>query len=129
MVDEVEQPVVGPLDVLEYEDQRVAGGQPLEEPPPGLEEVLAAHVAASPAPTSARSCGATLSSPNSSCAAASAFFAGHLGRVVVEDLALRLHRVRERRVRGVPVGEASTAAPVHDLRQPLHVVLELGDQP
>ncbi len=55
--------------------------------------------------------------------------AHHLGRVVLEDLALRLDRVGERRVRGVAVGQASPHPPVEEARQPLDVGGELRDEP
>jgi len=44
MVDEVEQAVVGPVDILEEEDQRALLCQRLEQRPPGG-EVLRAPVA------------------------------------------------------------------------------------
>src|SRR3972149_5066144 len=51
-----------------------------------------------------------------------------LGGVVLEDLALRLDRLGERRVGRVAVREAAAAPPVHDLREAFDVVLELRDQ-
>ena len=42
VLDEVEQAVVGPLEVLEDEGDRARRGDPLEERPPGREELLAA---------------------------------------------------------------------------------------
>ena len=45
-LDEVEQRVVGPVDVLEDQDRRVITGQGLEEPAPGLEGLPASAVQA-----------------------------------------------------------------------------------
>ena len=39
MVDEVEQAVVCPVEVLEDEDERVLLGERFEEPPPGRERL------------------------------------------------------------------------------------------
>ena len=45
MIDEVEQPVIGPVDVVEDQHQGIAGGEALQKATPGLEQLLAAHVA------------------------------------------------------------------------------------
>ena len=37
--------VIGPVDVIQDQHQRVPGGQAFQEAAPGLEQVLAAHVA------------------------------------------------------------------------------------
>jgi hypothetical protein len=42
MLDEVQEPAVGPLEVLEQQDRRPLLGDPLEEDPPGREEAIAA---------------------------------------------------------------------------------------
>ncbi len=41
VLDELEQPAIGPVEVLEYEDHRVAVGYALEEGPPRREQLLA----------------------------------------------------------------------------------------
>ena len=41
VVDEVERPLVGPVEVLEHEHDRALGRDPLEERPPGGEQLLA----------------------------------------------------------------------------------------
>ena len=129
VVDEVQQAVIGPVDVVQHEDQRVAGGEALEEAAPGLEQLLAAHVArfagADERPQLRRDAVVTEQLPRGSLRLAGR----HLGRVVVEDLALRLDGIGEGGVGGIGVGQASAPAPVHDLRQPFHVLLELGDEP
>ena len=45
MIDEVQKAVIGPMDVVEDQHQWVAGGEALQEATPGLEQLLAAHVA------------------------------------------------------------------------------------
>ena len=81
VVDEVQQPVIGPVDVLEHEHQRVARGHPFEEAAPRLEQVLAAEVAAArPRRRARRSAGRRSSSPNSSRRPASTFSGRDLGR-------------------------------------------------
>ena len=41
VLDEVQQPLVGPLQILEHHHDRQMGGQPLEEQPPAREQLLA----------------------------------------------------------------------------------------
>ena len=41
MIDEIEQPGVGPMDVLEREDQREASRHPFQEPTPRVEQIVA----------------------------------------------------------------------------------------
>ena len=41
VLDELDEPRVGPVDVLEDQHQRALLGEPLEEAPPGREEILA----------------------------------------------------------------------------------------
>ena len=90
MIDEVQQPVIGPVDVVEDEDERVASGEPLQEAAPGLEQLLAAHVArlarANEGAELGRDAVVAEQFPHGRLGLASC----HFGRVVVEDLALRL---------------------------------------
>ena len=62
-VDEVQQGVVGPVDVLEHEHRRAVLGQRLEEPPPRRKRLhptaLTAAGARPPSPTSGRRCRTT----------------------------------------------------------------------
>jgi hypothetical protein len=75
-------------------------------------------------------CGATSRSPNSSSTVGTVhLLADDIRRVVLEDLALRLHRLGERRVRDAAVREAATLALVQDLREPLDILRELPRQP
>ena len=70
-LDEVEQPGVGPLKVLEDEHHRARVGDPLEERAPGREQLLAPPAARSSSPSRARSRGSIQprSSSSGTCSA------------------------------------------------------------
>src|SRR5207247_9616198 len=51
-----------------------------------------------------------------------------LGAVATAELALRLQRISQGRVGGVPVREAAAAAPVDELGESLDVLLELAHE-
>ena len=127
MIDEVEQPGVGPVDVLEHEDQRVARRHPFEEPSPGVEQLLTTERVVAAAPTSARIWGATefteqlvdrvLGLPATTSVGSSSR---------ISHCALIASASAE--YAGVPVREAAAAAPVDELGQP-STYAELARQP
>src|SRR5207248_8982879 len=41
VIDEVQEPVIGPLDVVQDQDEWIAGGEAFQEATPGLEQLLA----------------------------------------------------------------------------------------
>ena len=129
MLDEVEQPRVRPVDVLQHQDEGVARGHALEESTPRVEEVLAAE---------RTRLGGAHQHPDleSDGLVAEQLLHGRVGlrrrrldRVVLQDLALRLDRVGQGRVAGTAVGEAAPAPPVDDLGERLHVRVELRGEP
>ena len=133
VLEEVEQPGVRPLHVLEDEDDRVALGQPLEEDPPGREEVLLVA-------------GSSLLEPEQVSEArldpvllvrirdvlldrGPELSSGRRRLLVLDDVAAHPHHLRERPVGdALPVGEAATAVPPGVVGQPVDVLEELPGQ-
>ncbi len=128
VVHEVEQPLVGPVDVLQHEHQRVSGSHPLEEPPPSVEQLLAGEVPLGGSADQGSDVLRHLEVAEQLPHRVVGLGAGDLRRVVLEDLALGLHRFGERRVRHVAVGEAPALAPVDELGEPLDIFQELPRQ-
>ena len=110
VVDEVQQPVVGPVEVLEREHERVArrpsarGTAATRRTAPRGEPLL--ERAADECSDVRRD----LEVAEQLVDGAVHLLRDDLGRVVLEDLALRLHRLRECGVRHVPVREATGPA-------------------
>ena len=138
LVDEVEQAVVGPVQVLEDEHERPLLGERLEEAPPGGERLAAAvsAEAASRPPGRRAGAGATRPSAASRSVIERALDGGVqlLGRfdlgVLLEDPGLRLDDLRERPERdAVAVGEAASLAPGDELGVGVDDALELVDEP
>ena len=98
VVDEVEQAVVGPVQILEDEDERALLGERLEEPPPGRERlrlpVAAGVLSRRPSPTSGRRWPSTHSASDvvdqASATLRRSFSLGLVRRVGLEDSGLGL---------------------------------------
>ena len=120
MVDEVEQAVVGPVQVLEDEHERVLLGQRLEEPAPGPEGLAAvvARVLRRPAEPDQRP--EVLEDPpglhlvvDDRGHGGAELLGGGVGSVRLEDARLCLHHLAERpEADALPVGERASLAPV-----------------
>ncbi len=127
-LDDVQQALVGPVDILEDEHQRCQPGNRVEVATPGLEQLLAWKAADraegqdGPQGGSDRRVGirtVDLADPRVELG-----LRGR-GRVVVEDLRVDLDGVGKRRVARLGVGKAAALAPVERLGQPVEVLLEL----
>ena len=130
ILDEVEQPVVGPLQVLEQEDDRLARRHPLEEDPPGGEEILFVRCAPLGDAEEMREAGLEeaplLGVLNDADEGLAQPRARRLGVVLLGDPRAHPHHLRERPVRdSVAVGEAAPAVPAHVVCEPVDVLLEL----
>ena len=135
VLDEVEQRRVRPLHVLEDHHHRVDVGQPLEEQPPGGEEVLALVAAALLLEPE------QVGQPRLDEAALVRVGdvllddRGELGErrarlLVLDDPRAHPDHVRERPVGdALAVGEAAAAVPVRDLDDPVEVLVELPAEP
>ena len=130
-VDEVEQPVVGPVQILEDEHARPALGDGLEEAAPRGERLaaaIAARSSSSLSPTSGRRCRATHARSPSSRARGrrGELLLGHLGGVRLEHPGLRLHDLAERPERdALAVRQPAPLAPHDELVVLVHGAAEL----
>src|SRR5579862_304462 len=128
MVDEVEQRIVGPVQVVEYEDEGALVAEPLEEAAPRGECLVAAVAAAAGTARQADERPQMRLDPR----IVDDFreLARRLGLVVAfEDSRLRLDHLRERPERdALAVGHAAPMPPVGDLRLRLDLPVELEDE-
>ena len=134
-VDEVEQPVVRPLQVVEHEHERSPLGQRLEERPPRGEQLGAAiaerHVLRHQTHqgSEARRDPVALGFGNDLVDRARELLRRHGRGVVLVDPRLCLHDLAERPERhAVPVGETTAVAPRDDLLVVRHGPAELGHE-
>ena len=130
VLEEVEQARVGPLHVLEDEDRRRLLGQPLEEDPPGREEVLLVAGGPSSRPEQvgeARLDPAPLLRVGHVHLDRRAQLRARRARLLVlDDAAAHPHHLRQRPVRdALAVGEAAAAMPEDVVGEPVDVLLEL----
>ena len=133
VLDEVEQRLIRPLHVLEDEHRRVDVGQPLEEQPPGREQVLAlvAALLQREQVREARLDEAALLRVGKVLLDDRGELGERRGRLLVlGDPGAHPDHVGERPVRdALAVREAAPAVPVRDLRDPVEVLVELPRQP
>ena len=136
MVDKVEQPVVGPVQIFENQHQRPAIGQPLEQAPPGRKRFLASgrdgiagssdahqrlHVALHPVAL-------TLISQRQGDHLAQ-LGQGRVGAVVVKDAGLCLDDLRQRpEALALAVGKGSSLTPEVELGGRVGGLEQFGDQ-
>ena len=131
VLDEVEEARVGPLHVLEHENGRIRVREPLEEEPPGSEQVVAlVRRLLLRDPEQARE--KRLDEPSlvvvEQMLAERCFELRARGRVVVVlgYTGAHAHHVRQRPVRhALAVGEAAAAVPVDVVDEPVEVLVEL----
>jgi hypothetical protein len=128
--DEVEQRVVGPLHVLERHDDRVRVAQPLEEQPPGGEEIVAlvaqAFLEAEQVRESRLDEAAVGLVVEGLCDYLLQLRARRRRLFLLDDAGPHPHHVREGPVRDAfAVGEAAAAVPVRELRDAVEVLVEL----
>ena len=133
LLEEVEQALVGPVHVLEQQDHRIAVREPLEEQPPGREQLLAHQ----PRLGGSQQRPERLGDPLALAGVLDPLLEPggeprvDLGRgCVVADPEPLADHVGERPV-GDPVaeGEAAAEVPEHLDREPVDVVVELGPEP
>ena len=136
VVQELEQAVVGPVQVLEDEDGRAALGDGVEEPSPGgrrrLRRALPAVARRARRARAARPRASAPPLPPGRAArpARWSFRSASSGRVGLEDPGLRLHDLAERPERdALAVGNATPLAPADQLALVLCVPEELADEP
>jgi hypothetical protein len=131
-VDEVEQLVPRPVEVLEHHDQRPPLGQPLEERAPRGERLVPlARLTAEPEEWT------KLALDPAAVRFADAFLHGAdqlardlLRRVVLDDPGLRLHHLAERPERDpLAVWKRAAVPPEDEVRQRLDMGEQLGDEP
>ena len=137
VVDEVEQAVVGPVQILEHEHERPLLGQRLEQAPPGRERLVAAvaRVLARRAETNERA-------QETADPAALRLVGedvvehgrelrlGGVERVALEDPGVRLHDLAERPVaQALAVGQRAALPPPDQLRVTVDELEELADEP
>ena len=130
VLDEVEEARVGPLHVLEGEYRRIHLCEPLEEEPPGGEQVLPVGGLRLGEPEQLREAWlderALALVRQMLLQRLPELRAGGVLVVVFGDSAAHPHHVGQRPVRDpVPVGQAAAAMPVRELRQPVEVLVEL----
>ena len=129
VVDEVEQMLVGPVQVLEDEDERPLRGEILEEPPPSRER-LAATVAARLGGAREPDERPQVQHDPGVGHAVVELPLGALGRVGLEDPKLGLDHLAERPERdAVAVRQAPALPPRDDVRVGLDQVVELEHEP
>ncbi len=137
VVDEIEQAVVGPLDVLEHKDERAALGQRLEEATPGGKRLAALVVAQllvraetderlQPPDDPVRVHGIVERSANTQ----TELFRGHLRRVGFQDPGVRLDHLAQGPVRhSLAVRKRASLAPEDQVGNAFAGEEELVDQP
>jgi hypothetical protein len=128
VVDEVEQVVVRPVEVLDYEHDRMLVGEPLDEPPPRGERLDAPVAAALGVHWQPDEWAEVRLDPG--VAGGVAELALDLGQLVgLEDPRLRLHDLGERpEADAVAVWQAAPVPPRDEVGQRLHVLEELVDE-
>ena len=137
LVEEVEERLVGPVDVLDDQDERTLLGERLEEAPPGGERLVAAVAADLLLAAEAeerqqvRLDAGLVAGPGERVLDRPADLRCDVGRcVLLDDARLRLHDLAERPQRDpVSVGETATLAPGDELRVGVDDALELEDEP
>ena len=134
VLDEIEQRLVRPLHVLEREHGRVDVGEPLEEQPPGREQLLPVArllVAEAEQLREPRLHERTLLRVEKVFLERRLQLGqGGLWIVVLRDQAPHPHHVRQRPVgHALAVGKAAATVPVDDLRDPVEVLVELPHEP
>jgi len=133
VVDEVEQRVVGPLEVLEDHHHRSTVGDAFEEQAPAGEQVVARGARAFFQPEEMREPrldpSTLLGIGDELLDAGVELLGGGRGRLVLRDPSAGAHHLRERPVRdAVAVREASTAMPPDHVDQSVDVLQELPRQ-
>ena len=134
VLDEVEQPRVGPLHVLEGEHGRVGLGQPLEEEPPGAEQLLlVARLMIGEAEQVSETRldeGPLLRVEDVLVERGAQLLLGGGRLFVLGDPAAHAHHVRKRPVgHALAVRKAAAAVPVDGVRDPVEVLVELPGEP
>src|SRR3970282_2376978 len=119
MIDEVQEAVVSPVDVLHGKDQGLAGSHAFKKPPPGVEEVLPAEMVLATGTDQDLDVGSERRVPEQLLYGTGNLQSDSLRRVVFEDLALDFHRLGEGRLRHVAVGQVAALAPDDRLGKPL----------
>jgi hypothetical protein len=133
VLDEVEQRRVGPLQVLEHQHRRIDGSEPLEEQPPGREQVVtfvAALLQREQVRQPRLDKPALLLVRQRLLDDRGQLLPGGAGLLVLGDPGAHPHHVRQRPVGdALPVGETAAPMPVRRLRDPVEILVELPRQP
>ena len=134
MLDEVEQRRVGPLHVLEGQHRRIDVGQPLEEHPPGREQVFALEPGAALHPQQMRDPRlderALVGVLEVRVQHVGELCERRVGRIVLADPAPHPHHVGQRPVgHALAVGRTPAPVPVDHLGEAVEVLVELPHQP
>jgi hypothetical protein len=136
MIEEIEQRLVGPVEVLHHQHRRRLLGERLTEAPPGRERLLAAVTAKLPAgepdqrAEMARNPGRLSLVADEVGHHAGEFAGGVVGRVGFQDAGLGLHDLSQSPQRhAFPVGQAPPLPPDHRLRLRGDLPPQLEDQP
>ena len=139
VVEEVEQPGVRVLGVLDHEHDRLDRGHPLEEEPPAGEQLLLRQRDRRGRPGTGRragvpaGCRRTRARPGRSRTVrrrSASFAAADLGEVVLRDAEPLAHHLGQRPERhALAVREAAAAVPAHDAGEAVDVLVELPAQP
>ena len=136
LVEEVEEALVGPVDVLDDDDERALLGETLEEAAPGGERLVPAIASQLRFAGEAEEREEMCLDPRLVAGSGERVLHGLvdlrrdlLGRVLLEDASLRLDDLAERPQRDpVAVGEAATLAPGDELRVGVDDSMELVDE-
>ena len=134
VLDEIEQALVRPLQILEHEHDRVRVGHPLEEQPPRGEELLLLALLRSSPPQKLQQPWlderALFLVEDVLPEGRTKLLRAGLLAFVLGDAAAHPHHVGERPVRDAfAVGEAAAAVPPDRLRDPVEVLVELPADP
>ena len=134
VLDECQQRLVGPLEILEDEHQRALVGEPLEEEAPGGEQVLPVGVdpllQAEQVRQPRADPGSLVGVGNVLGQAGGELLARGILLLALEDLGAHAHHLRQRPVGdALAVGEAAAAVPPDVAREPVEVLEELPRQP
>ena len=130
LVDEVEERGVGPVEILEDQDERVVVRHRLEEPAPRGEQVVAGDIARRPAEAEQRrepraQPVALFLVGHGRCERRIELLRRHVGRIVVEHAGLGLQHLAERpEAHAFAVREAPPLPPPHEVGQLVDVVGE-----